>query len=59
VGRDRGKMKKIKIFYNPLTPYFTIIYLFSVFSVSSVANEIFESNVHVGERIERANVSSH
>jgi hypothetical protein len=41
------KSQNRKIFSNPLTPYFTITYLFSVFSVSSVANIFFNPNAHL------------
>jgi hypothetical protein len=39
--------KLTKFFYNPLTPYFTISYLFSVLSVSSAANVFLNPNAHL------------
>ncbi len=53
----RPNPKKINFFYNFLISYLTIIYLFSVPSVSSVANTFFASNTQVRVIIETVNMS--
>ena len=50
--------KKMKIFYNFLTPYFTTSYIFSVSSVTSVANVFFVPNAQVRPFIEGRSFSA-